>query len=197
MANNNSNEDYQLVQKVQKGDQRAFDLLVIKYQHRMFSLIKRYIKDDHETSDVAQEAFIKVYRAIHTFRGESKFYTWIYRIAINASKNFLVARGRRVPCLDLNIDIALGFEDLDLQDISAAPDHLLMTDQTNDKIHKVISSLPECLKHALILREFNGLSYVAISKLVGAPIGTIRSRIFRARNTINEQLNSDYFNTYD
>ncbi len=194
---NEPNADYQLVERVQSGDRQAFDLLVIKYQHRIFNLIKRYVKDIHETNDVAQEAFIKAYRAIHTFRGDSKFYTWIYRIAINAAKNFLVARGRRVPCLDINIDIALNFEDIELQDSNTTPDNILITEQSNDRIHKAISDLPDPLKHALVLRELNGLSYSEISKMIGAPIGTVRSRIFRARNTINEQLDSDYFDTQE
>lgn len=180
--------DKQLVAKVQSGDKRAFDLLVIKYQHRIFAIISRYVKDSAEVHDVAQEAFIKAYRAIGNFRGDSAFYTWIYRIAINTAKNYLVSRGRRPPASDVDMDDAEFYAGSDMLRDNASPEQQMMRDQLEAVVFKAIQSLPEDLRTAVSLREMEGLSYEEIAEVMSCPVGTVRSRIFRAREHIDKHM---------
>ena len=181
--------DQQLVERVQRGDKAAFDLLVVKYQRKIFRLLSRLIRDTAEVEDVAQEAFIKAYRALPNFRGESAFYTWLYRIAINTAKNFLVSQGRRAPTsTEADIEDAETFDDGEhLRDLNT-PDAMLLTRQVADAVNRAIDRLPEDLKTAIVLREFEGLSYEEIAETMNCPIGTVRSRIFRAREAIAEEL---------
>ncbi len=180
--------DQQLVVRVQAGDKRAFDLLVKKYQHKIVGLIGRYVYDHHEALDVAQEAFIKAYRALPKFRGDSAFYTWLYRIAINTAKNHLVAKGRRPPDVDVDVDDAHHFEgDNDLKDIEN-PENQLYRDELERVVKKALDRLPEDLRVALTLREFEGLSYEDIANVMDCPVGTVRSRIFRAREAIDKEI---------
>jgi RNA polymerase sigma-70 factor, ECF subfamily len=180
--------DQQLVSRVQKGDKRAFDLLVLKYQHRIFSLIARYIRNSDEVQDVAQEAFIKAYRALPNFRGDSAFYTWMYRIAINTAKNHLAARQRRPPGVDIDIDDAEHFDgDYHLKDIET-PENILFGNELKRVVELAIGNLPEDLRTAVSLREFDGLSYEDIAAVMDCPVGTVRSRIFRAREAIDRQV---------
>ena len=180
--------DEALVAKVQRGDRRAFDLLVLKYQNRVAALIARYIRDSAEVADVTQEAFIRAYRAIPSFRGDSAFYTWLYRIAINTAKNHLVALERRPPGTDVDADDA---EQLDiggrLQDYTT-PEHHLLEDEILRAVRDALAALPEDLRTAITLRELEGLSYEEIAKAMDCPIGTVRSRIFRAREAIDDRL---------
>lgn len=180
--------DQQLVARVKKGDSRAFDLLVLKYQHRIFSLISRYVYDADEVQDVAQEAFIKAYRAMPGFRGESAFYTWLYRIAINTAKNFLVAQGRRPPGNDVDAETA---EQLDVGarlKEHATPENHLLTEEIAQTVRRALDDLPEDLRTAISLRELEGLSYEEIASAMECPVGTVRSRIFRARAAIDNKL---------
>jgi len=180
--------DQLLVERVQRGDKKAFDILVAKYQHKIVKLISRYIRDQSEVLDVAQDAFIKAYRALPKFRGESAFYTWLYRIAINTAKNYLVAQGRRLPDSDVEIDVAEQFEGAsELRDY-ATPERLLLKDEIEKTVFDVIDQLPEDLRTAITLRELEGLSYEEIAEAMGCPIGTVRSRIFRAREAIHNKL---------
>jgi len=180
--------DQMLVARVQSGDKTAFDLLVKKYQHKIVGLISRYVYDHHEAYDVAQEAFIKAYRAIPGFRGDSAFYTWLYRIAINTAKNHLVARGRRPPDVDVDVADAQYFDsDSHLRDIDT-PENNLYRDQLQQVINRVLDKLPEDLRVALTLREFEGMSYEEIANVMGCPVGTVRSRIFRAREAIDNEI---------
>jgi RNA polymerase sigma-70 factor (ECF subfamily) len=181
--------DQQLVQRVQRGDKAAFDLLVIKYQRKIFRLLSRLIRDPGEVEDVAQEAFIKAYRALPNFRGDSAFYTWLYRIAINTAKNWLVSQGRRAPTTtETDIEDAETFDDGEhLRDLNT-PDAMLLTRQVADAVNRAIERLPEELKTAIVLRELEGLSYEEIAETMNCPIGTVRSRIFRAREAIAEEL---------
>ena len=180
--------DQLLVERVQRGDKKAFDILVAKYQHKIVKLISRYIRDQAEVLDVAQDAFIKAYRALPKFRGESAFYTWLYRIAINTAKNYLVAQGRRLPDSDLAIDVAEQYEGAsELRDY-ATPERLLLKDEIERTVFEVIEQLPEDLRTAITLRELEGLSYEEIAEAMGCPIGTVRSRIFRAREAIHNKL---------
>lgn len=177
--------DQQLVARVQKGDSRAFDLLVLKYQHKIFALIGRYVRDADEVQDVAQEAFIKAYRALPRFRGDSAFYTWLYRIAINTAKNYLVSRSRRPPGSDIELEDAEYLENGgSLREIEN-PENALFGAELKAVVEDAISALPEDLRTAITLREFEGLSYEDIADIMGCPIGTVRSRIFRARETID------------
>jgi len=176
--------DEQLVAKVQKGDRHSFDLLVIKYQHKVMSLVRRFVKDQSEAEDVTQEAFIKAYRAINSFRGDSAFYTWLYRIAVNTAKNTLDARKRR-PGSDLDIDDAEDFAFSDSLRIDENPENLLASEDMHRIIGETLAGLPEDLRRALMLREFDGLSYEDIASMMDCPIGTVRSRIFRAREAID------------
>jgi RNA polymerase sigma-70 factor (ECF subfamily) len=182
------NVDQELVRRVQKGDKKAFDVLVIKYQQRIVKLISRYVRDQDEVLDVAQEAFIKAYRALANFRGESAFYTWLYRIAINTAKNYLVAQGRRPPATDVDAEDALYVDGgMRLSD-GDTPEQLVQRDQIERVIFETIDSLPEELRTAITLREMEGLSYEEIAVTMDCPVGTVRSRIFRAREAIEIKL---------
>jgi len=177
--------DQQLVARVQKGDSRAFDLLVLKYQHRIFGLIGRYVRDADEVQDVAQEAFIKAYRSLPGFRGDSAFYTWLYRIAINTAKNYLVSRARRPPGTDIEIEDAEYFEGSSGLHEIENPENALFGAELKVVVDDAIGALPEDLRTAITLREFDGLSYEAIADIMDCPVGTVRSRIFRAREAID------------
>lgn len=180
--------DQDLVLRVQQGDKSAYDLLVIKYQHKIIQLVNRYVKDSSEAQDVAQEAFIKAYRALGSFRGESAFYTWLYRIAINTAKNYLVSRARR------NSDYAVDIQDAEqvenapqLQGLET-PERLLINEEIVETIKTAIENLPEEMRVAIMLREFEGMSYEEIADAMDCPVGTVRSRIFRAREAIDSKL---------
>lgn len=178
--------DQQLVERVQQGDKRAFDLLVLKYQHKIISLVHRYVRDSADVHDVVQEAFIKAYRALENFRGDSAFYTWMYRIAINTAKNHLISRGRRPPATDVDIGDAEHFAGSEsLRDINT-PESNLFCDQLQAVVENTISQLPEDLRVAITLREMEGLSYEEIAGIMECPVGTVRSRIFRAREAIDK-----------
>lgn len=181
--------DQQLVERVQRGDKQAFGLLVSKYQRKLHRLLSRLIRDPAEVEDVAQETFIKAYRALGSFRGDSAFYTWLYRIGINTAKNYLVSQGRRAPTsTGFDSEEAETFEDGDqLRDINT-PERLMMTQQIGETVDAAMAGLPEELRTAIMLREFEGLSYEEIANIMDCPIGTVRSRIFRAREAIAERL---------
>jgi RNA polymerase sigma-70 factor (ECF subfamily) len=180
--------DQQLVARVQTGDSRAFDLLVLKYQHKIFSLIGRYVHDADEVQDVAQEAFIKAYRALPKFRGDSQFYTWLYRIAVNTAKNHLVSRSRRPPGSDVDVEDAEYYEGgAALRDIET-PENALFGAELKQVVEAAISDLPDDLRTAVTLREFDGLSYEDIADIMDCPVGTVRSRIFRAREAIDNKV---------
>jgi len=180
--------DQILVERAQQGDKRAFDLLVLKYQQKVAGLIGRYIRNSAEVLDVTQEAFLKAYRALPGFRGESAFYTWLYRIAINTVKNHLVAAGRRPPVDDVDAELA---EQLDvgarLRE-TATPERELLTDEIAATVQQALDALPPDLRTAIVLREFEGMSYEEIAAAMECPIGTVRSRIFRAREAIDKRL---------
>ena len=181
--------DQDLVRRVQQGDKSAFDLLVIKYQHKIVHLVNRYVKDPTEAQDVAQDTFIKAYKALGEFRGESAFYTWLYRIAINTAKNYLLSRTRRHSDYEVDMQDAEQVENApQLKDIET-PENQLMNDQIIEVIKSAIDKLPEEMRIAIMLREFEGMSYEEIAEAMDCPIGTVRSRIFRAREAIDEQLN--------
>jgi RNA polymerase sigma-70 factor (ECF subfamily) len=181
--------DQDLVRRVQQGDKSAFDLLVIKYQHKIVHLVNRYVKDPSEAQDVAQDTFIKAYKALGEFRGESAFYTWLYRIAINTAKNYLLSRSRRHSDYEVDMQDAEQIENApQLKDIET-PENQLMNDQIIEVIKSAIEKLPEEMRIAIMLREFEGMSYEEIAEAMDCPIGTVRSRIFRAREAIDEQLN--------
>lgn len=180
--------DQQLVERVQKGDKRAFDLLVIKYQHKICAVISRFVRDHAEVQDVAQDAFIKAYRALPNFRGESAFYTWMYRIAINTAKNYLVARNRRPPSSDLDVEEAEFFPDNDNIHEMNTPERNLLRDELHGVIDQAFKDLPDDLRMAVTLRELDGLSYEEIAEVMECPIGTVRSRIFRAREAIDKKI---------
>ncbi|WKJ88667.1 RNA polymerase sigma factor RpoE [Methylomonas montana] len=181
--------DQELVQRVQQGDKSAFDLLVIKYQHKIVHLVNRYVKDPSEAQDVAQDAFIKAYRALGDFRGDSAFYTWLYRIAINTAKNYLLSRSRRHFDYEIDVQDAEQVENApQLKDIET-PENLLMNEQIVAVIKAAIEKLPEEMRVAITLREFEGMSYEEIAEAMDCPIGTVRSRIFRAREAIDQKLN--------
>ncbi len=180
--------DQALIKRVQEGDKRAFDLLVLKYQHKVVGVISRYIHDWAECQDVAQEAFIRAYRALPNFRGDSQFYTWLYKIAVNAAKNHLVALGRRPPTEDIDAQDAVQFESgVRLRD-AGTPENEAMRREIEQTVARTVEALPEELRVAITLREVDGLSYEEISEAMGCPIGTVRSRIFRAREAIDQQL---------
>tara|TARA_B110001452_G_scaffold192662_1_gene162670 strand:- start:2635 stop:3225 length:591 start_codon:yes stop_codon:yes gene_type:complete len=177
--------DQQLVTRVQQGDKRAFDLLVLKYQYRVHAIVGRFIRDSHEVEDVTQEAFLKAYRALPRFRGDSQFYTWLFRIAVNTAKNYLVARSRRPPSSDVNlVDAEFYAGSEQLKDLGT-PENQLFRDELETVINKAIEELPEDLRTAVTLREYEGLSYEDIAGVMDCPVGTVRSRIFRARETID------------
>lgn len=178
--------DNQLVERVLHNDSRAFTLLVLRYQHKVLGLISRFVKDPHEAEDVAQEAFLKAYRALPSFRGDSAFYTWLYRIAVNTAKNYLVSRGRRPPSTDVDMDDAELIDDTStLRDVET-PDATMEKEDLQRIINKAIDNLPEELRTAFTLREFSGLSYEDITVIMDCPVGTVRSRIFRAREAIDK-----------
>jgi RNA polymerase sigma-70 factor (ECF subfamily) len=181
--------DQQLVERAQRGDKRAFELLVAKYQRKLGRLLSRFIRDGAEVEDVTQEAFIKAYRALPSFRGESAFYTWLYRIGINTAKNYLVAQGRRAPTTTgFDSEDAENFEDGEqLRDVNT-PENEMMSKQIATTVNETMDALPEELRTAIVLREIDGLSYEEIAAVMNCPIGTVRSRIFRARETIAERL---------
>jgi RNA polymerase sigma-70 factor (ECF subfamily) len=181
--------DQQLVERAQRGDKHAFGLLVAKYQRKLGRLLSRFIRDPAEVEDVAQEAFIKAYRALPSFRGDSAFYTWLYRIGINTAKNYLVAMGRRAPTTtEFDSEEAENFEDGDqLRDLNT-PEAELMTRQIAATVNQTMEELPEELRTAITLREIEGMSYEDIANVMNCPIGTVRSRIFRARETIADRL---------
>lgn len=181
--------DQELVERAQKGDKRAFELLVTKYQRKLARLLSRMVRDPAEIEDITQESFIKAYRALPQFRGESAFYTWLYRIAVNTAKNYLVARGRRAPTTtEFSSEEAEGFEDAELLRDIATPDAELQTKQIAAAVNKAVEALPEELRTAITLREIEGLSYEEIAQMMDCPIGTVRSRIFRAREAIAEKI---------
>jgi len=186
---NTEDLDQELVRRVQQGDKSAFDLLVIKYQHKIVHLVNRYVKDPSEAQDVAQDTFIKAYRALGDFRGDSAFYTWLYRIAINTAKNYLLSRSRRHFDYEIDVQDAEQVENApQLKDIET-PENLLMNEQIVAVIKSAIERLPEEMRIAITLREFEGMSYEEIAEAMDCPIGTVRSRIFRAREAIDQKLN--------
>ena len=182
------NTDQALVERVQSGDKKAFDLLVLKYQQRIMKVLSRYVRDPSEVQDLAQEAFIKAYRALPNFRGDSAFYTWLYRIAINTAKNFVVAQGRRPPNDDIEATEAEQYDGESALKDYASPERETLRDEIKETVFKAIEELPEDLKTAITLRELEGMSYEEIAEAMDCPIGTVRSRIFRAREAIDAQL---------
>jgi RNA polymerase sigma-70 factor, ECF subfamily len=180
--------DEDLVLRVQRGDKSAFDFLVIKYQHKIIQLVNRYVKDPSEAQDVAQEAFIKAYRALGNFRGDSAFYTWLYRIAINTAKNYLVSRSRRSSDYQVDIQDAEALENAPQLQGMDTPERLLLNQEIIDTIKTAIDKLPEEMRTAIMLREFEGMSYEEIAEAMDCPVGTVRSRIFRAREAIDNKL---------
>ena len=183
-----ADNDSELVKQVQSGSKKAFDLLVLKYQHRIIKLVMRYVRDRTDAEDVAQEAFLKAYRALPNFRGDSAFYTWMYRIAINTAKNHLVAAGRRPMEVDLENEDGDALDLDELQKDVATPEHLLLTDEIRETVRNTVAGLPDDLRVAITLREAEGMSYDEIAHAMDCPIGTVRSRIFRAREAVDTEL---------
>jgi RNA polymerase sigma-70 factor (ECF subfamily) len=180
--------DKELVRRVQKGDQAAFDLLFVRYQTKIVNLVSRYVHDREEMLDVAQEAFIKAYKALPRFRGDSQFYTWLYRIAINTAKNHLVAKSRRPPAVDVDVDDTEYRDDASALRERETPEAALARDQLEETIRLALNDLPDDLRSALTLREFDGLSYEQIAEVMECPVGTVRSRIFRAREFVDQRI---------
>jgi RNA polymerase sigma-70 factor (ECF subfamily) len=180
--------DQALVERVQQGDKRAFDALVLKYQSRVVKVITRYLRDPVEALDLAQEAFIKAYRALPNFRGESAFYTWLYRIAINTAKNHVVAQGRRPPTDDVEASEAEFYEGPSALKDTSTPERMVLRDEMERVVFEAIDALPEDLRTAITLRELEDMSYEEIAEVMNCPIGTVRSRIFRAREAIDKKL---------
>lgn len=182
--------DAQLVRRVQKGDKGAFDLLVLKYQHKIVNLVLRYVRDPDQAMDIAQEAFLKAYRALPRFRGDSAFYTWLYRIAVNTAKNHLAAQRRRP------LDVELDLQDSEQYDLHAklkdtdTPEGVTLSQELNRTVQRAIEALPEDLRTAIVLREIEGMSYEEIAQTMECPVGTVRSRIFRARDAISKKIGS-------
>lgn len=190
MIETNEVVDSELVRRVKSGDKKAFDLLVIKYQHKIVHLVNRYIRDPHEAQDVAQDTFIKAYRALANFRGDSAFYTWIYRIAINTAKNHIASRARRPSDDDIDVDSAEQFEGAaSLKDVET-PEGIVLTEELAKVIQLALDELPDELREAITLREFDWLSYEEIATTMNCPVGTVRSRIFRAREAIDRKMKS-------
>tara|TARA_R110002074_G_scaffold52619_1_gene132697 strand:+ start:413 stop:988 length:576 start_codon:yes stop_codon:yes gene_type:complete len=180
--------DAELVKRVQAGDTAAFDILAQKYQHKVINLVGRFVSDHSECQDIAQDAFIKAYRAINKFRGDSQFYTWLYRIAANTAKNHLASRARKSPAYSVDVEDAEHFEGASGLKEYATPENTLLTAEIETTIFAVIEKLPDDLKSAISLREIDGLSYEEIAEVMDCPIGTVRSRIFRARDAIDKEL---------
>jgi RNA polymerase sigma-70 factor (ECF subfamily) len=180
--------DQQIVEKVQRGDKNAFGLLVTKYQHKVAHLVSRYVKNSGDVADVTQEAFIKAYRALPNFRGDSAFYTWLYRIAVTSAKNYLVAQGRKPPASDVDADEADFYDGSDALKEQNSPERNLMSQQLEKMLFDTVEQLPEDLRMAITLREIEGLSYEDIANVMDCPVGTVRSRIFRAREAIDKVL---------
>ncbi|GGG49078.1 RNA polymerase sigma factor [Pseudohongiella nitratireducens] len=184
----NQETDNQLVERVLKNDTQAFTLLVLRYQHKVLGLIGRFVKDPYEAEDVAQESFLKAYRALSSFRGDSAFYTWLYRIAVNTAKNYLVSKGRRPPSTDVDVNDAQLVDDSSLLRELESPDAAMEKEDLRKVIQLAIEELPEELRTAFSLREFSGLSYEDITQVMDCPVGTVRSRIFRAREAIDKRI---------
>ena len=186
----NQSSDQKLVERVQKGDNGAFDLLMLKYQHKIVNLVMRYVRDPELALDITQEAFIKAYRALPRFRGDSAFYTWMYRIAVNTAKNHLAAQRRRP------MDIELDMQDPEQYELHAklketdTPEGLTLSNELMETVERAIAALPEDLRTAIILRELEGMSYEEIAQTMECPVGTVRSRIFRARDAISNKIGS-------
>jgi RNA polymerase sigma-70 factor (ECF subfamily) len=180
--------DQELVRRVQRGDQAAFDLLVLRYQHRVLKLVSRFATDSAEAEDIAQEAFIKAYRALPSFRGDSAFYTWLYRIAINTAKNAVVSNQRRQVDFDLDLQDPEQFDRQSRVKELDTPEGVLLSEEIRATVAKAIEQLPEDLRTAIVLRELEGLSYEEIAEVMECPLGTVRSRIFRAREAIDRKL---------
>lgn len=189
--------DLHLILEVQSGNKHAFDALVLKYQYRVFKLVARYISDPSEVLDVTQEAFIKAYKALDNFRGDSSFYTWLYRIAVNTAKNHLISRGRRVPESELEIsEIEQFLSKRDVKEYST-PERTLICDEMEHMLFDIIDDLPSDLRTAIMLREMEGLTYEEIAEVMGCPVGTVRSRIFRAREAIEKKIEPYLFKESD
>lgn len=180
--------DAELVKRVQAGDSAAFDILVQKYQHKVVNLVGRFVSDHAECQDITQDAFVKAYRAIGNFRGESQFYTWLYRIAANTAKNYLASRARKSPAYSVDVEDAEHYEGESGLKEYTTPENLLLTAEIKQTVFKAIEALPDDLKSAITLREIEGLSYEEIAEVMDCPIGTVRSRIFRARDVIDKEL---------
>ncbi len=182
------NIDQELVKRVQKGDKNAFNLLVRKYQQKVMNLVSRYVKNQADVADVTQETFIKAYRALANFRGESAFYTWLYRIAVNTAKNQLLAGSRKPPGSDIDVEDAEFYDGGEALRENASPEKMLLTSEIRTLIFKTIDQLPEELRLAIHLRELDGLSYEEIATVMDCPVGTVRSRIFRARDAVDKKI---------
>ncbi|PMM42976.1 RNA polymerase sigma factor RpoE [Vibrio splendidus] len=180
--------DQVLIERVQSGDKQAFNLLVVKYQNKVCNLISRYVNNSGDVPDVAQEAFIKAYRAIPNFRGESAFYTWLYRIAVNTAKNHIVAQSRRPPATDVDAEDAEDYETGSALKEISNPENLTLSNELKQVVFGAIEALPEDLKTAMTLRELEGLSYEEIAEVMDCPVGTVRSRIFRAREAVEKKI---------
>ncbi len=185
---NVEDSDAKLVELVQKGDRQAFNVLVLKYQHKVLKLVTRYVRDPAEAEDIAQEAFIKAYRALPSFRGESAFYTWLYRIAANTAKNVLVSSRRRLVDYDLDLQDPDDYAAQVLLKDSDTPEGMLLTEEIRQTVTDAMQQLPDDLREAITLRELEGLSYEEIAEVMECPVGTVRSRIFRAREAIDKKL---------
>lgn len=180
--------DQAIIERVQKGDKQAFNFLVIKYQNKICNLISRHVNNNADVQDVAQETFIKAYRALASFRSESAFYTWLYRIAVNTAKNYVVAQGRRPPATDIDAQDAAHFESAGLLKEISNPENLLLSDLLRQAVFGAIESLPDDLRMSITLREIDGLSYEEIAEVMDCPVGTVRSRIFRARDVVDKSI---------
>ncbi|CAG9295915.1 RNA polymerase sigma factor RpoE [Celerinatantimonas diazotrophica] len=180
--------DQTLVERIQQGDKQAFNLLVGKYQHKVAGLVAKYVNSSGDVADVTQEAFIKAYRALPNFRGESAFYTWLYRIAVNTAKNYIVAQGRRPPANDIDVNDAEFYDGGEVMHESSTPESVLLTDEIRQVVFTTIEQLPDELRTAITLREIDGMSYDEIAQIMECPVGTVRSRIFRAREAIDKQI---------
>lgn len=182
------NVDQQLIERVQRGEKAAFNLLVTKYQHKVSNLVTRYVKNPSDVPDIVQEAFIKAYRALPNFRGDSAFYTWLYRIAVNCAKNHMVAGSRKPPGSDVEIEDAEFYDGGEALRENASPEKILLTNEIKKVVFDTIEQLPEELRIAINFRELEGLSYEEIATIMECPVGTVRSRIFRARDAIDKKI---------